>query len=134
MKPDNMFISESGVIKLGNVGDPFFRQQLRSSRRAVYGTVLYMAPEVFEGKEELKSDVWCLGISLIEMAEGKNPFEGCNQMQLMKKLMTESPSLSGEGWSAECVDFVGKCVVRSVEERWTVSQLMDVSAVLWNDD
>ncbi|KAM7452765.1 putative kinase, partial [Blastocystis sp. subtype 1] len=70
-------------------------------------------------------DVWCLGISLIEMAEGKNPFEGCNQMQLMKKLMTESPSLSGEGWSAECVDFVGKCVVRSVEERWTVSQLMD---------
>ncbi|KAM7454106.1 hypothetical protein BLSTO_05139 [Blastocystis sp. subtype 1] len=59
------------------------------------------------------------------MAEGKNPFEGCNQMQLMKKLMTESPSLSGEGWSAECVDFVGKCVVRSVEERWTVSHLME---------
>ena len=76
MNPDNMFISESGVIKLGNVGDPFFRHQLRSSRRAVYGTVFYMAPEVFCDKMESKSDIWSLGVSLVELAEGKNPFLG----------------------------------------------------------
>ena len=33
-----------------------------------------MAPEVFEGRRGKKSDVWSLGITLIEMAEGKNPF------------------------------------------------------------
>lgn len=129
-----MLIAHDGVVK---VGDYCIMTGMESSlylTTTMRNALWYMAPEVFEGKEELKSDVWCLGISLIEMAEGRNPFEGCNQMQLMKKLMTESPSLSGEGWSAECVDFVGKCVVRSVEERWTVSQLMDVSAVPWSDD
>ena len=77
-----MFISESGVIKLGNVGDPFFRQQLRSSRRDVYGTVFYMAPEVFCDKMELKSDIWSLGVSLIELAEGKNPYLGLSTNQV----------------------------------------------------
>lgn len=77
-----MFISESGVIKLGNVGDPFFRQQLRSSRRAVYGTVFYMAPEVFDGEMELKSDIWSLGVSLVELAEGKNPYLGLSTNQV----------------------------------------------------
>ena len=96
-------------------------------------TSWYMAPEVFEGREELKSEVWCLGIALIEMAEGKNPFEGCNQMQLMKKLMTESPSLSAEKWSPVFVDFVSKCVVREVEERWSVDQLMNVRVSLRSD-
>ena len=82
VEPDNMFISESGVIKLGNVGDPFFRQQLRSSRRAVYGTVFYMAPEVFDGEMELKSDIWSLGVSLVELAEGKNPYLGLSTNQV----------------------------------------------------
>ena len=82
MKPDNMFISESGVIKLGNIGDLFFRQQLQSSRRDVYGTVFYMAPEVFDGEMELKSDIWSLGVSLIELAEGKNPYLGLSTNQV----------------------------------------------------
>ena len=35
-----------------------------------------MAPEVLDEKTELKSDVWSLGISLIELGDGKNPFAG----------------------------------------------------------
>ena len=128
-----MLISQ-GVIKLGGIDSAVLSKQSDLNRGPCTDVLFYAAPEQFSDRWEEKSDVWSLGISLIEMAEGKNPFEGCNQMQLMKKLMTESPSLSGEGWSAECVDFVGKCVVRSVEERWTVSQLMDVSAVPWSDD
>ena len=126
-------MSERGIVKLGDYGLTDHVEHT-SKRMKSADLLLYTAPEEFAGKGEMKSDVWSLGVTLAELAEGKNPFEGCNQMQLMKKLMTESPSLSGEGWSAECVDFVGKCVVRSVEERWTVSQLMDVSAVPWSDD
>ena len=77
-----MFISESGVIKLGNIGDLFVRQQLRSSRRAVYGTVFYMAPEVFDEEMELKSVIWSLGVSLVELAEGKNPYLGLSTNQV----------------------------------------------------
>ena len=38
-----------------------------------------------------------------------------------------SPSLSSEKWSAEYAGFVGKCLVRDVNKRWSVKQLMEVS-------
>ena len=44
----------------------------------------------------------------------------------------EPPSLSSEKWSAAFVDFVNKCLVRDVNERWSVEQLMNVS-VVWRE-
>ena len=93
-----------------------------------------MAPEVYYGRTELKSDVWSLGISLIEIAEGKNPFEGFTIYAITRIVCSDAPlpSLSSEKWSAEFVDFVNKCLVRDVNERWSVEQLMNVS-VVWRE-
>ena len=100
-------------------------EYLRAKEIIVYSK----APEEIEGQGELKSDVWSLGISIIEMAKGMNPFEGCDEHGVRSSLAVDGlPSLSREQWSAECVDFVSKCVVRRVEERWSVEQLMDVSS------
>ena len=41
-----------------------------------------MAPEVFDGEMELKSDIWSLGVSLVELAEGKNPYLGLSTNQV----------------------------------------------------
>ena len=54
---------------------------------------------------------------------------------MMTKLLEEaSPSLSSSEWSAEFVDFVSKCLVKDVKERWNVDQLMDVSVCLKSDE
>ena len=97
---------------------------------AICGTPRYMAPEVYAGQTELKSDVWSLGISLIELAEGNNPFDGCSTDALMMRSVccNDPPSLDAEKWSAAFVDFVNKCLVKDVKERWSVSELMDVSS------
>ena len=86
------------------------------------------APEVLESGRELKSDVWSLGLALFHLGEQRDPFMGfvwdkdkgwlCNN---------DPPSLSSEKWSAECVDFVAKCLVKDVMARWSVKRLMEVS-------
>ena len=74
-----MFIHQGGLIKLGDLG--LAKQIINSatSNSCVCGTAEYMAPEVFEGKADLKSDVWSLGVSLFELAEDRNPYEGKNK-------------------------------------------------------
>ena len=52
----------------------------------------------------------------------------------MKRVCDESPpSLSGT-WSAALVDFVSRCLIRDVNERWSVSELMEVSVVVCSDE
>ena len=104
-------------------------EHIDSKVEEVWGTALYMAPEVYEGQTELKSDVWSLGISLIELAEGKNPFDDYSHIRVMRSVCcNDPPSLSSSKWSKEFVDFVNKCLVKDVKERWSVKQLMDVSS------
>ena len=114
------------------MGDFGFAAQLNHScsvRSIRCGTSWYMAPEVYEGKTELKSDVWSLGISLIELAEGENPIGGNSMMQVVRNVYcNDPPSLDAEKCSAAFVDFVNKCLVKDVKERWSVSELMDVSS------
>ena len=91
-------------------------------------SVMYEAPEVFNRKRELKSDVWSLGITLIEMAKREDPYMNYATFKADGRVCSNgSPAYSGEKWSAEYVDFVGRCLVEDVKERWGVQQLMEVS-------
>ena len=93
-----------------------------------------MAPEVYDGKAQLKTDVWALGISLIEMAEGRNPYSGCSNTTVVKIVcLEEPPALSSSKWSVAFVDFVGKCLEKDVNKRWGVSELLNVRLLLGCD-
>ncbi len=125
------------MIKLGDFGLAVKLTTTCTKRNTICGTSWYMAPEVYDGKTEWKSDVWSLGISLLELADRKNPYAAYNDMQvgvakendtqIMKIVcLGEPPSLTTLGWSSEFVDFVGKCLVKDVNERWDVRVLLRV--------
>ena len=109
MHPDNLLIAESGVIKLGDFGLTTPLEHSCSLRDTGHVASRYMAPEVREGKAELKSDVWSLGISLFEMEEGKSALDGCITNDAL-------PSLSSSNHPPAFVDFVSKCMVKEVKE------------------
>ena len=133
IKPGNLFISKDKLIKLGDFGLATQLNHTCSKRRTECGTPLYIAPEMYYGKTELNSDVWSLGITLMELAEGWNPFADCSSQKVMKMVLYEQlPSLSFSKWSMEFVDFVNKCLVRDVNERWSVDQLMNVTLDILN--
>ena len=89
----------------------------------------YMAPEVRTTGRELKSDVWSHGVALCHVSEQKDPFKSVDFDEVSGwQSIYDPPSLSSEKWSAEFVDFVGKCLVKDVNERWSVKQLMEVSS------
>ena len=121
-----MLLSDEGLVKLSDYGLGEHLNRLLSEKSVPW----YMAPEAFEGERERKSDVWSLGISLIELAEGRNPFEGCSPWDVRHRVCEgDSPSLCSEEWSTTFVDFVSKCLVKDVEQRWSVEQLMEVSCL-----
>ena len=97
---------------------------LRCGVRMTKNQWAYCAPEVFEGKMDFKSDVWSLGIVLIEAAEGKNPYADCTARAM---LTADPPSLSSSKWPPEFVSFVKRCLEKDANRRASVAELLTVS-------
>lgn len=89
---------------------------------------IYFAPELLDGRKEPKSDVWPLGMTLIELAEKRNPFGDFSWCAEENACNMGPIHLSNEKWSAEFIEFIDKCVIRSVEKRASVHALMEVRA------
>ena len=114
-------------VKLGYFSILSYLKSKYCGCRDPYGSLTYMAPEVFEEGAGDKSDVWSFGITLIELAERQHPYVGLNRNELVEKLINEPPpSLSNEEWTSEFADFVNKCLVKDANERWSVRELLDV--------
>lgn len=94
-------------------------------------TILHEAPETIDGERGWKSDVWSLGITLLELAKGWNPFDSDSSMIIRRNIYRDLPSLSRKKWSSHLVDFVNKCLVRDVKKRASVRELMSVGAWEW---
>ena len=102
IKPDNLFLSEQGVIKVGDFGISRVLQFTQDLAQTAVGTPLYVAPEVVKGVGyDSKADVWSMGCTFYEILTFSPPFSGMSLSDLMGKVRTASyPRLSSR---YECV-------------------------------
>ncbi|KAK8816826.1 hypothetical protein WA577_005856, partial [Blastocystis sp. JDR] len=124
MRPVNLFLTEDGVLKLGYYG---LTTQLEcySIKEDDCDGIRSFGPEVFEGEYEMKSDVWSLGIALIELM-GMTPYYWRNNDSLpTMNGRFELPFKRDTIKSSELTDFLKKCFEESVNTRCSVNELMD---------
>ncbi|NXD00339.1 MP2K6 kinase, partial [Certhia familiaris] len=130
VKPSNVLINTQGQVKMCDFGiSGYLVDSVAKTMDA--GCKPYMAPERINPElnqkgYSVKSDIWSLGITMIELAILRFPYDswGTPFQQLKQVVEEPSPQLPAEKFSAEFVDFTSQCLKKNSKERPTYPELM----------
>ncbi|CAF1325833.1 unnamed protein product [Adineta steineri] len=89
VKPANILVNKDGKIKLCDFGICGNLTDRQLDFDAVIGTVMYLPPK--PEKCAVQGDMWALGISLIEIIAGKNPFTAYSFGEVLDKISKWEP-------------------------------------------
>ncbi len=89
IKPENIFISNEGEVKLGDLG---FSSPLEKVDLQIQGTPAYLPPEVVLGSPiDFRSDLYSLGLVGYEMLTGENPFAAKEMPMVLNRIVNLKP-------------------------------------------
>lgn len=143
IKPSNVLVNSKGQIKLCDFG---VSSELENSVADTFvGTGTYMAPERIQGSPyTVKSDVWSVGLTLMELAIGKFPFSIESEdgeddaagpqgiLDLLQQIVLEpAPKLpKSDAFPLILEDVIAKCLMKNPDERPTPQELYDTDPFL----
>lgn len=133
LKAANILLTAEGFPKIADFGVSAQVGPEDDKLQSIVGTPLWMSPEVLEGSEyDDRADIWSLGITSIEMAEGSPPHFRENLMRAMFLISTQPPPTLKEPsqWSLEFNSFVQSCLHRDPFDRPTALKLVEHSFVI----
>ncbi len=92
IKPSNLLLDVHGTLWITDFGLAKAQdsEDLTHSGEII-GTLRYMPPERFEGKGDVRSDVYALGVTLYEMLTLTPPFTGGDRVKLMAQITCDTP-------------------------------------------
>uniref|UniRef100_A0A8C3UX36 non-specific serine/threonine protein kinase n=1 Tax=Catharus ustulatus TaxID=91951 RepID=A0A8C3UX36_CATUS len=131
IKGQNVLLTENAEVKLVDFGVSAQLDRTVGRRNTFIGTPYWMAPEVIACDEnpdatyDFKSDLWSLGITAIEMAEGAPPLCDMHPMRALFLIpRNPAPRLKSKKWSKKFQSFIESCLVKNHSQRPTTEQLM----------
>jgi serine/threonine protein kinase len=126
VKCGNVLLTDDGHVKLADFGVSAELTNTINKRKTTVGSPYWMAPEVLgDTHYDGRADVWSLGITAIEIAEGAPPYASLNPMRAISLIPTKpAPTLADpDHWSPEMLDFVKCCCEKDPSQRSDSAQL-----------
>ncbi|XP_048018711.1 TRAF2 and NCK interacting kinase a isoform X5 [Megalobrama amblycephala] len=131
IKGQNVLLTENAEVKLVDFGVSAQLDRTVSRRNTFIGTPYWMAPEVIacdenpEATYDYKSDLWSLGITAIEMAEGAPPLCDMHPMRALFLIpRNPAPRLKSKKWSKKFQSFIESCLVKNHSQRPSTENLL----------
>jgi len=106
VKPENLFLTKQGLLKLVDFGLARIEEQTASLGSGIAGTLAYMSPEQARGQAlDRRADIWALAVVLYEMLTNTRPFRGDTAFVLLNAIVNDSPVIELQpdipaGWGA----------------------------------
>lgn len=92
IKPANLLLDLQGTVWVTDFGLARGSESEGLTRSGdIVGTMRYMAPERLEGKADVRSDIYSLGVTLYEMLTLAVPHQAEDRAQLMRQIVDGTP-------------------------------------------
>mmetsp|Transcript_58303 Transcript_58303/g.121803 ORF Transcript_58303/g.121803 Transcript_58303/m.121803 type:complete len:298 (-) Transcript_58303:75-968(-) len=125
IKPSNLLLSSNGQVKISDFGMSTQLVNTLDPARTWVGSTTYMSPERISGLQYIwNSDIWSLGIALVELATGAFPYAPAmpggrlELTELLDKIVDEEPpALDPAQFSGDFCGFIGLALKKRMEER-----------------
>ena len=132
VKCANVLLTGAGEIRLADFGVAGTLPQTLggNKRRTFTGTPFWMAPEVIQAHESdgynSKCDIWSLGITAMEAANGTPPYSDLHPMRVLFFIpKNPPPRLGGASFSASFKEFCAACLQKDPDRRPRAAQLVN---------
>nr|XP_026486396.1 myosin-IIIb-like isoform X3 [Vanessa tameamea] len=133
VKGHNILLTEDAEVKLVDFGVSSHLAATVARRNTSVGTPYWMAPEVIACEQQLdqsydsRCDVWSVGITAIELAEGEPPLSGLHPMRALFQIpRNPPPTLSHpELFTPQLADFISECLVKDMNQRPFARELLE---------
>jgi serine/threonine protein kinase len=119
LRPANVLVSESGIVKVADFGTSRFLE--KSHATTVIGSPPYMAPEQFQGRAVLASDIYSVGVIVYQMLTGTLPYFSPNPAQIERMVAQgrcTPPRIRNAHVPREISDIVMKAIAADLNERY----------------